>query len=91
METELTNDNLASKSGKVYKDRGDWSIAGQYRPDQQGFIGSTNNPGPTGTGGRTGSNFSKFGGPTHKKGDIVEMDGRELQQFMDAGGQIEFV
>ncbi len=64
------------------KDKGDFDIYGNFRPDEQGFIGSTNNPGMT---------MSKYGGPTYQKGAIVEMDANELQQFMEAGGQIEFL
>jgi len=63
-------------------DKGDFDIYGNFRPDEQGFIGSTNNPGMT---------MSKYGGPTYQKGAIVEMDANELQQFMEAGGQIEFL
>ena len=84
MRTELTEDNLAKRAGDYYADRGDWDRYGNFRPNEQGFIGSTNNPGAIGTA-------SKFGGPTPKKGDIVEMNARQLQQFMEAGGQIEFV
>ena len=64
------------------QDKGDFDIYGNFRPDEQGFIGSTNNPGMT---------MSKYGGPTYQKGAIVEMDANELQQFMEAGGQIEFL
>ena len=84
MRTKLTEDNLAKGAGDYYADRGDWDRYGNFRPNEQGFIGSTNNPGAIGTA-------SKFGGPTPKKGDIVEMNARQLQQFMEAGGQIEFV
>lgn len=64
------------------QDKGDFDIYGNFRANEQGFIGSTNNPGMT---------MSKYGGPTYQKGAIVEMDANELQQFMEAGGQIEFL
>lgn len=67
---------------ETYKDRGDFDIYGNFRPDEQGFIGSTNNPGMTGQ--------AKYGG-YYKKGAVVDMTAAELQQFMEAGGQIEFV
>lgn len=67
---------------ETYKDRGDWDIYGNFRADEQGFIGSTNNPGMTGQ--------AKYGGH-YRKGAVVEMTGPELQQFMAAGGQIEFI
>ncbi|MHC4316580.1 MAG: hypothetical protein ACYSW3_29405, partial [Planctomycetota bacterium] len=77
-----STDPMNMYKAETRKDKGDFDIYGNFRPNEQGFIGSTNNPGMT---------MSKYGGPTYQKGAIVEMDANELQQFMEAGGQIEFL
>ncbi len=70
------------RTSQFIKDKGDFVIYGNFRPNEQGFIGSTNNP------GMTGSRVQKGG---VAKGDVREMTLAEIQAFMDAGGKLEFL
>ena len=67
------------------QDRGDFNIYGDFRLNEQGFEGSTNNEGPTSGG------MARRGGPVYGKGQVVEMSLPEMQAFMEAGGTLEFL
>jgi len=67
------------------QDRGDFNIYGDFRLNEQGFEGSTNNEGPTSGG------MARKGGPVYDRGQVVEMSLPEMQAFMEAGGTLEFL
>lgn len=78
----MAQDQNMKKEGQFFKDKGDYDIYGNLRPNEEGFIGSTNNP------GMTGSRVQKGG---IAKGEVREMTLAEIQAFMDAGGKLEFL
>jgi len=78
----MAQDQNMKNEGQYFKDKGDFDIYGNFRPNEEGFIGSTNNP------GMTGSRVQKGG---IAKGELREMTLAEIQAFMDAGGKLEFL
>ena len=59
--------------------RGDYTTQGDFRPDEQGYRESANNPG-----------FAKYGGAL-RDGDVRELTLDEIRKIMDEGGLIEFI
>lgn len=78
----MAQDQNLKDEGQFFQDKGDYDIYGNLRPNEQGFIGSTNNP------GMTGSRVQKGG---IAEGEVREMTLAEIQAFMDAGGKLEFL
>ena len=78
----MAQDQNMKDEGQFFQDKGDFDIYGNFRPNEEGFIGSTNNP------GMTGSRVQKGG---IAKGEVREMTLAEIQAFMDAGGKLEFL
>jgi hypothetical protein len=81
----MAQDKNMKEEGQSFKDKGDYDIYGNFRPNEEGFIGSANNPGMTGS--RVG--FTQKGGIA--EGEVREMTLAEIQAFMDAGGKLEFL
>ena len=100
MYDNMTTDNLYASQGT--KHRGDWvdlgSMAGQYRFDQMGqdrssFSSYGKYGGYMQDGGEldylSGSSFPTMGG--YSANDEVYMSDEDIEQFMAAGGEIEYL
>jgi hypothetical protein len=73
------NLNNPMEINPIVNQKGDYTTQGDFRPDQQGFTNSANNPG-----------YSKYGGAL-RNGDVRELTLDEIRKIMDEGGQIEFI
>ncbi len=73
------NLNNPMEINPIVNQKGDYTTQGDFRPDEQGFTNSANNPG-----------FSKYGGAL-RNGDVRELTLDEIRKIMDEGGQIEFI